>query len=133
MFVVRSNTNLPSRLQHFVLPDAEGYGSCGDKLDPELHEAILADLIQRLTDAERPADAMLVAAECHRRFPESPYCVAASAEAFYKLGRNSEARTAAEKVIRRGPYDAKMEATISHMRALLALIDAEEQRRRLTR
>jgi hypothetical protein len=32
MFVVRSNTNLPSRLQHFVLPDAEGYGSMG-KLD----------------------------------------------------------------------------------------------------
>src|SRR6516225_11003371 len=30
MFVVRSNTNLPSRLQHFVLPDAEGYGSDGE-------------------------------------------------------------------------------------------------------
>jgi hypothetical protein len=27
MFVVCSTTNLPSRLQHFVLPDAEGYGS----------------------------------------------------------------------------------------------------------
>ena len=27
MFAVRSTTNLPSRLQHFVLPDAEGYGS----------------------------------------------------------------------------------------------------------
>jgi hypothetical protein len=27
MFVVRSITNLPSRLQHFVLPDVEGYGS----------------------------------------------------------------------------------------------------------
>ena len=26
-FVVRSTTNLPFRLQHFVLPDAEGYGS----------------------------------------------------------------------------------------------------------
>jgi hypothetical protein len=26
MFAVRSTTNLPSRLQHFVLPDAEAYG-----------------------------------------------------------------------------------------------------------
>ena len=30
MFVVCSTTNLPSRLQHFVLPDAEGYGSSAD-------------------------------------------------------------------------------------------------------
>jgi hypothetical protein len=97
-------------------------------LDPEFREAILADLVQRLADAGRATDALQVANECYKRFPESPYCVAASAEAFHKLGRNIEARAAAERVIWRGPYDAKMEATISSMRPLIGLINGEEQR-----
>jgi AbiV family abortive infection protein len=32
MFAVRSTTNLPSRLQHFVLPDAEAYGFAREEL-----------------------------------------------------------------------------------------------------
>jgi predicted Zn-dependent protease len=92
-------------------------------------ETILSDLVQELSDAGRAGDALRVAGECYRRFPESPYCVAASAEAFHKLGRNAEARAAAERVIRRGPYDAVMEATINRMRRLLELINSEEQLR----
>lgn len=102
---------------------------CRETLDQDWQESILADLVQSLTDAGRAADALQVANECYRRFPESPYCVAASAEAFHILGRNTEARAAAERVVRRGPYDTKMEATISLMRALLRLINAEEQRK----
>jgi predicted Zn-dependent protease len=99
---------------------------CGDEFDPE---HILPGLAQNLVGAGRTADALRVADECHRRYPKNPYCVAASAEALHKLGRNSEARAAAEQVIRRGPYDAEMEAAISYMRSLLALIDTEEQLR----
>jgi hypothetical protein len=95
-------------------------------LDQDWHESILADLVESLGDAGRPEDAVLVANECKKQFPESPYCVAASVKAFHELGRNGEARAAAEWVIRRGPYDAKMEATISYMRVLLQLMNAEE-------
>ena len=97
-----------------------------------MYESILSDLIDDLTEAGQPADALAVAGECFKQFSESPYCVAASAVAFHELGRNSEARAAAAMVIRRGPYDAKMEATISHMRALIELINVEEQRRSST-
>jgi predicted Zn-dependent protease len=90
-------------------------------------ESILPGLVQNLAEAGRARDALLVANECSQRFPNNPYCVAASVEAFHKLNRYTEARAAAERVIRRGPYDAQMEATIAQMRALLALINTEEQ------
>jgi hypothetical protein len=101
---------------------------CRDQLDRELEESILSDLADELANAGRATDALLVANECSKRFPDSPYCVAAGANASHKLGMNSNARAAAERVIRRGPYDAKMEATIANMRALLGLISAEQQR-----
>jgi hypothetical protein len=109
--------------------DQKLLSSCDYELGQELREAILAELVESLAHAGRAADALQVANECSRRFPESPYCIAASVEAFHKLGRNTEARAAAERVIRRGPYDAKMETTISLMRALLGQINAEEQQR----
>jgi hypothetical protein len=92
-------------------------------------ETILPDLALDLSDAGRAEDALRVADECHRRYPNNPYCIQASAEALHKLGRNTEARAAAKWVIQRGPYDAKMEAAILTMRSLLTLIDAEEDLR----
>jgi hypothetical protein len=101
---------------------------CRNQLNRELEESTLSDLADELVDAGRATDALLVANECSKRFPASPYCIAAEAHAYHKLGMNSNARDAAERVIGRGPYDAKMEATIAYMRALLELINAEQQR-----
>jgi hypothetical protein len=103
---------------------------CGDRLDPSLHESILADLVGYLAGAGRAKDALLVANECSKQFPESPYCVAGSAKAFYALHKNTQARFAAEQVVRRGPFDAKMQSEINDMQALITLIDAEEKLRK---
>jgi hypothetical protein len=35
MFVICSNTNPPRRLQHFVVPDAEGYAFRTEPLEPD--------------------------------------------------------------------------------------------------
>lgn len=101
---------------------------CKDKVDIDSE---LSELSSFLVDAGRPEDGLRVASECHREFTKSPYCMASSAQAFYKLGRNAEARAAANRVIQRGPYDAKMEATIELMRSLITLINSDEKLRAL--